>query len=170
VVFDDGSEAHVARVLVVVQVGLLGAQALLRRRQDWPTPTGLRVAAGLAGAAGVAVMVGAGRSLGPGLTASPLPNARAELRTDGLYRHVRHPIYSAVLLLSVARTVASGDARQAAVSIALGSLLYGKSSFEERALARRFPDYPAYAARTPRFVPRMLAAPDNAAATPADSP
>jgi protein-S-isoprenylcysteine O-methyltransferase Ste14 len=170
VVFDDGSEACVARVLVFVQVGLLGAQALLRRRHDWPTPTGLRVAAGLAGAAGVAVIVGAGLSLGPGLTASPLPNARAELRTDGLYRHVRHPIYSAVILLSVARTVASGDARQAAVSIALGSLLYVKSSFEERALARRFPDYPAYAARTPRFVPRVLVAPDNAAAPPADSP
>ena len=170
VVFDDGFEARVARVLVLVQVGLLGAQALLRRRQDWPTPTGLRVAAALAGAAGVAVIVRAGLSLGPGLTASPLPNARAELRTDGLYRHVRHPIYSAVILLSAARTVASADARQAAVSIALGSLLYGKSSFEERALARRFPDYPAYAARTPRFVPRMLVAPDNAAALPADSP
>jgi protein-S-isoprenylcysteine O-methyltransferase Ste14 len=116
------------------------------------------------------VIVGAGRSLGPGLTASPLPNARAELRTDGLYRHVRHPIYSAVILVSVARTVASGDARQAAVSIALGSLLSGKSSFEERALARRFPDYPAYAARTLRFVPRMRVAPDNAAPPPADSP
>jgi len=170
VVFDDGSEARVARVLVFVQVGLLGTQALLRRRQDWPTPTGLQVAAGLAGAAGVAVIVGAGLSLGPGLTASPLPNARAELRTDGLYRHVRHPIYSAAILLSVARTVASGDARQAAVSIALGSLLYVKSSFEERALARRFPDYPAYAARTPRFVPRMIVASDNAAAPPGDSP
>jgi protein-S-isoprenylcysteine O-methyltransferase Ste14 len=160
VVFDDGSEARVARVLVFVQVGLLGAQALLRRRQDWPTPTGLRVA----------VMVGAGLSLGPGLTVSPLPNARAQLRTDGLYRYIRHPIYSAVILVSVARTVASGDARQAAVSIALGSLLYGKSRFEERALARRFPDYPAYAARTPRFVPRVFVAPDNAAAPPADSP
>jgi protein-S-isoprenylcysteine O-methyltransferase Ste14 len=170
VVFDDGSEARVARVLVFVQVGMLGAQALLRRRQEWPTPTGLRVAAGLAPAAGVALIVGAGRSLGPGLTVCPLPNARAELRTDGLYRYVRHPIYSAVILVSVARTVASGDARQAVVSIALGSLLYGKSSFEERALARRFPDYSAYAARTPRFVPRMLVARDNAAGPPADCP
>jgi len=170
VVFDDRSEARVARVLVFGQVGLLGAQALLRRRQDWPTPTGLRIAAGLAGAAGLAVLAGAGRSLGRGLTASPLPNARAELCTDGLYRHVRHPIYSAVILLSVARTVASGNARQAAVSVTLGSLLYGKSSFEERALARRFPDYPAYAARTPRFVPRMRVAPENATAPPTDSP
>jgi hypothetical protein len=60
VVFDDRSEARVARVLVFGQVGLLGAQALLRRRQDWPTPTGLRVVAGLAAAAGVAVLAGAG--------------------------------------------------------------------------------------------------------------
>ena len=42
VVFDDGCEARVARVLVFVQVGLLGAQALLRGRQDWPTPTRTR--------------------------------------------------------------------------------------------------------------------------------
>jgi protein-S-isoprenylcysteine O-methyltransferase Ste14 len=75
-----------------------------------------------------------------------------------------------VILLSVARTVASGNARQAAVSAALGSLLYGKSSFEEGALARRFPDYPAYAARTPRFVPRTRVEPENAAAPPTDSP
>ena len=135
-----------------------------------PAPSPGWVVAGFAGAAGLAVLVGAGRSLGRGLTASPLPNARAELCTDGLYRHVRHPIYSAVILLSVARTVASGNVRQAAVSVALGSLLYGKSSFEERALARRFPDYPAYAARTPRFVPRMRVAPENATAPPTDSP
>ncbi len=49
-------------------------------------------------------MVVAATALGRGLTAAPLPNSHAELRTGGLYRFVRHPIYSGLLLFAVART------------------------------------------------------------------
>jgi len=157
-VVQEDSERRLARALVWAQVGLLGAQVLLRSRRDWTPPPLVSLAAGLTGAAGLSVLAAAGLSLGRGLTASPLPNEHAELRTAGLYRAVRHPIYSGVIAMSLARTVASGDRRQAALSAALVSLLYGKSTFEERALAQRFPDYPQYAARTPRFVPRVSAA------------
>jgi aspartate aminotransferase-like enzyme len=39
----------------------------------------------------------AAAALGQGLTASPVPSAAAQLRTTGVYAHVRHPIYSALL-------------------------------------------------------------------------
>ena len=99
-------------------------------------------------------------------TSSAIPNGHgagagfgslsvAELRTNGLYRHVRHPIYAGGLAMSWARTVASGDRRQLALTAALTLLFYGKSTLEESALSRRFSDYPSYAAATPRFVPRV---------------
>ena len=145
-----------AAAFVAGQVVLLGAQACLRRRTrlpDWQASTPVRVAtAGLA-IGGSAILIIGSSSLGRGLTVSPLPNERAQLRTDGLYGLVRHPIYSGVIALSLARTLYARDRRQAALTAALIVLLEGKSSFEENALRQRFAKYPAYAAVTPRFVP-----------------
>jgi protein-S-isoprenylcysteine O-methyltransferase Ste14 len=152
-----GAEQQLAVAAVAAQVALLTAQALLRRRHDWPTPAAVKLGAGMVALVGAAVLAAAGSSLGRGLTASPLPNAHAELRTDGLYRHVRHPIYAGVIAISSARTATSGDRRQAALTAALMLLFYAKSTLEERALARRFSGYPSYAAGTPRFLPRVSA-------------
>jgi protein-S-isoprenylcysteine O-methyltransferase Ste14 len=148
-------ERRLAKAAVAAQVALLTGQALLRRRHDWPTPPGVKLAASSVGAIGAGVLVASGSSLGRGLTVSPLPNAHAELRTTGLYRHVRHPMYAAVLAMSWARAVASGDRRQVALAAALTLLFYGKSTLEESALTQRFDDYPSYAAATARFVPRL---------------
>jgi len=158
VALPTSGERKLAATLVACQLLLLGTQALLRRRSrkpDWPRPPVVRVAtAALAVGGGVILIAGAG-ALGRGLTASPLPNEHAQLRTGGLYRRMRHPIYSGLIALSLARTLDSRDHRQAVLSSALILLLRGKSSFEERALGRRFADYPAYAAATPRFIPRL---------------
>ncbi|HZV27287.1 MAG TPA: methyltransferase [Acidothermaceae bacterium] len=148
-------ERQFAAAAVAAQVALLTAQALLKRRHDWPTPASVKLLTGVVAVAGAAVMGAAGSSLGRGLTASPLPNPHAELRTDGPYRYVRHPIYTGVIAMSWARTAASGDRRQVALSVLLMGLFYGKSTLEEGALARRFSAYPSYAAGIPRFLPRL---------------
>jgi len=109
------SEKRLAVAAVAAQVALLTAQAVLNRRHDWPTPAPVKVGAGTVALIGAAVLATASSSLGRGLTASPLPNSHSELRTDGLYRHVRHPIYAGVIAISWARTAASGDRRQAAL-------------------------------------------------------
>ncbi len=98
-------------------------------------------------------MVVAGTALGRGLTAAPLPNSHAELRTAGLYRFVRHPIYSGLLLLTVALTLTSGSLWTTAACVALVVLINVKARWEEGHLARRFSAYAGYAVRTPRFVP-----------------
>jgi protein-S-isoprenylcysteine O-methyltransferase Ste14 len=147
-----------AAAFVAGQIVLLGAQACLRRRTrppDWQASIPVRVAtAGLA-IGGSAILVISSGSLGRGLTVSPLPNERAQLRTDGLYGLVRHPIYSGVIALSLARALHSRDRLQAALTAMLILLLEGKSSFEENALRQRFAEYPSYAAATPRFVPNL---------------
>lgn len=146
-----------AAALVAGQVALLGAQAVLRRGSrpaSWPRSSVARAAACALAAAGTAILLSGAGSLGRGLTASPLPNDHAQLQTDGLYAAVRHPIYTGVIALSLARTLQSRDWRQGVLTVLLSLLLRGKSAFEEDALRRRFPGYRAYAAQTPRFVPR----------------
>jgi protein-S-isoprenylcysteine O-methyltransferase Ste14 len=151
-------ERYQAAAFVAGQIVLLGSQACLRRRSrppNWPRSMPVRAAtAGLA-VGGSAILITGSNSLGRGLTVSPLPNEHARLRTDGLYGVVRHPIYSGVIALSLARTLHSRDRRQAALTVMLILLLAGKSSFEESALRQRFAEYPSYAAVTPRFVPHL---------------
>jgi protein-S-isoprenylcysteine O-methyltransferase Ste14 len=80
-----------ARLLVVGQFVLIGVLVVLPNGHDWPVPTALTVACSAATVVGVAVMVIGAAGLGRGLTATPLPNAQAQLRTGGFYRYVRHP-------------------------------------------------------------------------------
>ncbi len=102
---------------------------------------------------GLLVMVVAGLGLGRGLTAAPLPNEHAQLRTGGLYRFVRHPIYTGLLAFAAGEAARSGSWVVAGCALALVVLIGFKARWEEQRLAERFADYPAYAARTPRFVP-----------------
>lgn len=103
----------------------------------------------------VAVMVVAALGLGRGLTPVPLPNEHAQLRTDGLYRFVRHPIYSGLLMFAIAMAIKSGSVVVSGAAVVLAVLINFKAHWEESRLAQRFPDYPEYAARTPRFVPGL---------------
>jgi protein-S-isoprenylcysteine O-methyltransferase Ste14 len=151
-------EGYLAAAFVGGQILLLGAQALLRRRTrpDWGRSTTVRATTSVLALGGSAILAIGSGALGRGLTVSPLPNDHAQLRTNGLYGLVRHPIYSGVIALSLARTLHSRDRRQAALTAMLIVLLEGKSSFEEKALRRRFAEYDSYAGATPRFVPRIF--------------
>jgi protein-S-isoprenylcysteine O-methyltransferase Ste14 len=150
------SDVRTARLLVAGQFALIGILLLLPGRRDWPVPAALTLACSVTTVLGLAVMVIGATGLGRGLTATPLPNAHAQLRTGGLYRYSRHPIYSGLILTMASVTVASGSAFRLLVLGALVLLLTLKARWEETRLARRFEGYADYAARTPRFVPIRL--------------
>jgi protein-S-isoprenylcysteine O-methyltransferase Ste14 len=149
----DPGDVRTARLLVAGQFALIGVLVLLPNRQDWAVPTALAAACSVGTVLGLAVMVIGATGLGRGLTATPLPNAHAQLRTGGLYRYARHPIYSGLLLMMTSITVAAGSVLRVVALAALILLLNVKARWEETRLAQRFPDYAEYAARTPRFVP-----------------
>lgn len=145
----------IAWSLVAAQVLLIVAVALAPTEPGWPVPHPVRLL-GVAVTVIGAVLAGvAAAGLGRGLTASPLPNDAARLRTTGLYRHVRHPVYSGLLLAATGWVAASGSLTQVLVALALAVSLTVKARWEETQLTDRFSDYPAYAARTPRLVPRL---------------
>lgn len=149
----SSGDVRTARLLVAGQFLLIGVLVLLPYRHDWAVPTALTVACGATTVVGLAVMVIGATGLGRGLTATPLPNDHAQLRTGGLYRYVRHPIYSGLMLTMASITVVAGSGLRLLALAALVVLLNVKARWEETRLARRFEGYAEYAAHTPRFVP-----------------
>ncbi|MBS1186388.1 MAG: Isoprenylcysteine carboxyl methyltransferase [Burkholderiaceae bacterium] len=85
----------------------------------------------------------------------PEPKPGSHLITNGPYRTVRHPMYTAVLLLCAAPALSVGTLYQAACWLLLLAVLWKKSSVEEDLLRQQYPDYAAYAATAGRFLPRM---------------
>jgi protein-S-isoprenylcysteine O-methyltransferase Ste14 len=96
------------------------------------------------------------QSLGKSLTALPAPLQKAELVTDGPYRLTRHPIYGALILLTFGWALAWTSAVGLVAAAATTVVLFLKSLKEEAWLVEKFPDYPAYRARTRRFMPVAL--------------
>jgi protein-S-isoprenylcysteine O-methyltransferase Ste14 len=92
-------------------------------------------------------------SLGRSLTPFPKPLARTALVTTGIYRLIRHPLYSAVFCGSVGWALVwrSGPALLAA--LALGPLFAAKARREEHWLRQQFSQYAAYEKRVRRFIP-----------------
>jgi protein-S-isoprenylcysteine O-methyltransferase Ste14 len=85
----------------------------------------------------------------------------SELTTDGPYAIVRNPLYLGSFLMVAGFCLLVNDPRNIWVLSAALALLYvPKVRSEERLLASVFPDqWPQYAARTPRFLPRSLSLP-----------
>ena len=89
---------------------------------------------------------------------TPAPIAPPQrLIVTGLYRHVRNPMYVAVVALVLGQALFFGDARL---------LLYGAAgwlvfhlfvlAYEEPVLRRQFPDdYASYTRAVPRWIPRL---------------
>lgn len=85
----------------------------------------------------------------------PTPKQHADLITSGLYKCVRHPIYTSVLLGSFGITIWHGQMITLFASLCLLTLLTYKSSYEEALLAVKYPDYAHYRQQTGRFLPKF---------------
>lgn len=141
---------------VAVQFLLLAVLVLLPRRSvelwppAWPVLVGVALA-GLAGVFGLVALV----QLSTALTPTPVPLPDQSLRTGGVYRVVRHPIYTAVLGVALGFTIAIGSWWTAACWLVLVAFFVVKSRWEDRMLAERFGEqWIAYAAATPALVSR----------------
>lgn len=141
--------------LVAVQGVLLVGLISIGGRDDWPTPPWLhQVGTGLVTIGLIVVAVGA-TGLGRLLTATPVPKSGGALVTDGLYRWVRHPIYTGVLLIVVGLVAPSGRWLTLVLGCLTAVFFFVKSTWEEERLAERYDGYADYRRATPRFFPRL---------------
>jgi len=81
-----------------------------------------------------------------------LPEARG-LVTGGPYRLVRHPLYLGELGTCAGLVIASPSGRNVFAAVVFALAQAARMLMEERELAHQFPEYRAYAARTPRLIP-----------------
>jgi len=84
----------------------------------------------------------------------PMPQAVEPFHEHGVYRHMRHPMYSGVMLVLLASPVQTVNSVQLALVICLYFILGSK--LEERRMLRDHPDYADYMRRVPAFIPHML--------------
>lgn len=137
-------------LLVTLQFGLIAA--LLITGPLLARSPAARVAQLLAAGLGIWAVWVMRRSK---LRVAPEVAAGATLITAGPYRWIRHPMYTAVLLL-VAALVADAPSRPRVVlGLALLGVLAVKLQREEGFLRAHFPAYADYARRTARLLPGL---------------
>lgn len=83
------------------------------------------------------------------------PASFGELQTTGLYRFMRHPIYTGVLLAVLGMVLRSGSWLHVAIGIATVAFFDRKAAWEEAQLRAHYPGYAEYAAKTAKFIPNL---------------
>lgn len=94
-------------------------------------------------------------TLGQARTAFPKPKESSPLIQHGIYARVRHPLYTAVMLLSIGWTLIWHSLPAFAAAMVQIPFFVAKARREERWLREKFPGYAEYAKRVPAFLPRL---------------
>jgi protein-S-isoprenylcysteine O-methyltransferase Ste14 len=147
-------EWYVIGQLVLMAFVFLGPRTL-PGLPAWPAPLArVSVLVGAAiGLAGVLLLLAGLARLGPNLTPLPHPTDRATLVQSGPYRFVRHPMYAGGIAMAYGWALFVCGWLTLAYATLLFAFLDAKATREERWLASRFPDYPAYQARVHKLIP-----------------
>lgn len=148
-------DRNLGRFLVGGQLALLLVIVIAPPGHLWRRPLWVAIAAGFTVLASAVILLTAFWQLGPALTAHPLPKENAELRTRGIYSHVRHPIYTGLLFLGVGIVIWNASLLSLLALVALFALLSFKARWEEKFLLAKYSQYSGYLAKVPRFLPRV---------------
>ncbi len=87
------------------------------------------------------------------LTPFPTPKKNGSLIQTGLYKLVRHPIYSGIIITTVFFGLYQQSFWKISIGFSLWILFYFKSEYEEKLLSNQFNDYQKYKESTKRFFP-----------------
>ncbi|MGB3343917.1 MAG: isoprenylcysteine carboxylmethyltransferase family protein [Aequorivita sp.] len=84
---------------------------------------------------------------------SPLPGSR--LIVKGVYKFVRHPIYTGIMMGFFGFAIIADSGYKLMVAAILSILFYFKSIYEEKRMVEVFSGYLEYKQRAGRFFPRL---------------
>lgn len=103
---------------------------------------------------GITIAIIARRRLGENWSSGVVLKEDHELMTTGLYRYVRHPIYSGVLLMGLGTAVVMGKVYAITVFVVVLVFIGFKVRREEKVLTKHFPnEYPGYKSRVKAIIP-----------------
>ncbi len=95
-------------------------------------------------------------TLNTSLTPFPSPKSNGQLITSGLYKYIRHPIYTGILLFTSGYGVYSNSGFRLIISLALFVLFIYKAKYEEGMLKDKFPGSGEYMSATHMFLPKIF--------------
>ncbi len=146
---------------VVMQVILFAlifcAPLVLPTWLSWPQPLdaiGVIVGVVLVLLGGILAVAGV-LNLGRNLTAVPHPKEDAVFVEHGVYRLVRHPIYSGIIFGAVGWSCLQNSLLTLLLALLLFLFFDIKSRREEKWLVAKYPAYPAYQSRVRKLIPRV---------------
>ncbi len=144
---------RIAWGLVAVQALLIVGILLTPTGDDWSLPTAIGLLATVLTWLGLGLVVWAVLVFGRGVTPSPMPSRKAQLRTRGPYRWIRHPMYTGVIVLMAGSALGRRNWIAAALWVVLVIFFLAKMRWEERRLVETYPGYSTYRETVPALVP-----------------
>jgi protein-S-isoprenylcysteine O-methyltransferase Ste14 len=144
----NASPSALSVTLVAIQFVLIGVIAFTGPL--WPSGWGLRGMLAVGGVIGLWALYVMGLRQ---LQVFPEVAGQAKLIVLGPYRWVRHPMYTSVLLATMAWVLGSPLTYRIILWVGLLITLLIKLQYEERLLMDRFPEYEAYRGQTKRLIP-----------------
>lgn len=148
------SNKYYDKGFVLVQLALF-AVYFIRLKSSIGFPLSLKYIGLLFAGIGFLVLVVAILNLDRNLTPYPSPKTNAALITTGLYKYVRHPIYSGIILLFTGYSLYKDSWYKLGIAFLLIVLFHFKTLYEEARLSEKFTDYKNYKKKTGKFLPKL---------------
>jgi len=148
--------ARVSQLYVIMQFALIALFAIAVFVDAGPrlvAPPVVRWIGALLCVGGLVMMAAALAAMGRVMQVSPMPREEGRLITRGIYRSLRHPMYTAILLVVIGMLLRQPTLLVAIAGVALTALLLAKARFEEGLLLQRYPDYAGYRRHTWGLIP-----------------
>ncbi len=140
-------------LLVTLQFLLLGAYLFLPGLYGEYLRQGLQIIGGLTMLAGSIVLLWALLQLRENLRVFPTPIAGGHLVTNGIFRWIRHPIYSGIIFMALGYAIYNSSFNHLVMALLIFLFFYIKASYEEERLSQVYPEYESYQLRSGMFLP-----------------
>jgi protein-S-isoprenylcysteine O-methyltransferase Ste14 len=138
-------------LLVTIQFILLTIFYIPFFSNVFQTPLIIKYVGAIVSILGFLIILIAILQLSKNLTPFPTPKENGVLINTGLYKYVRHPIYSGIFMAAIGIAFYTGSYWQLLISFILLILFYYKSKYEESLLMEKYNEYENYKKGTRRF-------------------
>jgi len=160
----DKSTHQISKRYAVAQTVILFTFAVVFFLDDSPAipvPGAFETVGTFLCAIGLVIMLSAFASIRGVIQIAPEPRLGGKLVTSSIYKRLRHPIYTGILILVVALFFRKPTVPVIVMTGVVMVFLVVKARFEEKLLLMRYPEYAEYQSRTWGIVLRLRRSPKN---------